>query len=81
MEGSEVSGLEEEALELGIEVALEGLVAGGEDGYVVGADCGLEGLEEEGLLDELGEDGVVGVEEGDEDRVGVDLAGRIGRLG
>eukprot|EP00268_Persea_americana_P016984 TRINITY_DN180_c0_g1_i2.p1 TRINITY_DN180_c0_g1~~TRINITY_DN180_c0_g1_i2.p1 ORF type:complete len:517 (+),score=37.53 TRINITY_DN180_c0_g1_i2:366-1916(+) len=80
LEGFEVSRLEEKALELGVEVALEGLIAGGEDGYVVRADGGFEGMEEEGLLHELCEDGVVGVEEGDEDRVGVDLA-RIGRLG
>ena len=73
LEGVEVAGFEEEALELGVEVAFESVVFGGEDGDVVVADGFLELLEEEGLLDELGEFGVVGIQEGNEDGVGVDL--------
>ena len=78
LEGLQVTGLEQEALELGVEVALEGLISRSEDGDIVAAHGFLEGLEEEGLLDELGELGVVGVEEGDEDGVGVDLGGGVG---
>lgn len=48
------------------------MVDGGEDNDVAAADHVLQGLQQGGLLDELG---VVGLEEGDEDGVGVDLGG------
>lgn len=48
------------------------LTYGGEEGDVAAADQVLQGLQQGGLLDELS---VVGLEEGDEDGVGVDLGG------
>jgi hypothetical protein len=47
-------------------------VDGGEDGDIAAVDQVLQGLQQGGFLDKLG---VVGLEEGDEDRVGVDLGG------
>ncbi|KAE8124222.1 hypothetical protein FH972_019127 [Carpinus fangiana] len=70
LSGAEVSGLEEEELEL----VLERVVDGGEDGEVLAAHQLLQGLQQRRLLDELSE---LGLQEGDEDGVGVDL-GRMG---
>ena len=53
------------------------MVDGGEDGEVLAAHQLLQCLQQRRLLDELGELGVVGLQEGDEDGVGVDL-GRMG---
>lgn len=45
LEGLEVAGFEQEALEFGVQLALEGLIFRGEDGDVVVAHGLLEGLE------------------------------------
>jgi hypothetical protein len=60
-----------------LELALERVVDEGEDGEVLAAHQLLQGLQQRRLLDELGELGVVGLQEGNEDGVGVDL-GRMG---
>jgi hypothetical protein len=60
-----------------LELALERVVDEGEDGEVLAAHQLLHGLQQRRLLDELGELGVVGLQEGNEDGVGVDL-GRMG---
>lgn len=81
LEGLQVPRLEEEPLELGVELPLQCLIPRSEDRNVMLSHGLLEGLEEEGLLNELGELGVVRVEEGYEYRVGVDLPGRRVRGG
>lgn len=73
LKGAKIARLEEEALELGVEVAFEGLVSRGEDGDVVVADGVFKLLEKKCFLDELGEFGVMGIEKRDEDGVGVNL--------
>ena len=78
LEGLQVTGFEQEALEFRVQLALQGLISRREDSDVVLAHCLLEGLEKQSLLDELGELGVMGVEESDEDGVGVNLGGGVG---
>lgn len=54
LEGDEIRRLKKEALEFGVEVAVEGLVGRGEDGEIVGADGVFEGGQEKGFLHKLG---------------------------
>jgi len=54
LKGAEIAGLKEEALELGVEVAFEGLVSRREDGDVVVADGIFKLLEKKCFVDELG---------------------------
>jgi hypothetical protein len=78
LEGLQVTGFEQEALEFGVQLTLQGFISRREDGDVVFADGLLKRLEEQSLLDELGQLGVMRVEKGDEDGVGVYLRGGVG---
>lgn len=75
LEGFEITRLEEKTLEFRVEISVESLILGGENGDVVVGDGLFKGLEEEGFLDEFGELSIAGIEEGNENRVGVYLGG------
>lgn len=73
MEGAKVAGFEEEALEFGVEVSFQCLVPWGEDCDIVVSHCFFQFLKEKGFLDEFSEFGVMGIQKGHEDGVGIDL--------
>lgn len=74
----QVTGFEQEPLEFRVQLTLQGFISRREDGDVVFADGLLKGLEKQSLLDELGQLGVMRVEKGDEDGIGVNLGGGVG---
>lgn len=75
LQGFEITRLEEEPLELRVKVPLESFILGSENGDIVMGHRLLQCLEEKGFLYQFRELRVVGIEEGDEDRVGIDLGG------
>lgn len=74
----QVTRFEQEPLEFRVQLTLQSFISRREDGDVVFADGLLKGLEKQSLLDELGQLGVMRVEKGDEDGIGVYLGGGVG---
>lgn len=73
LEGFEVSGFEKKSLELGVQISLQRLISGREDCDIVLGNGFFERLKQEGFLHQLGKLSVVRIEQGDEDRIGIDL--------
>ena len=67
LEGLEIAGFEEEALEIRVEIAFEGFISGSEDGDVVVHHGVLQRLQKHGFFHKLSYFGVMRVQQSDED--------------
>lgn len=76
LEGLQIARLEQEALELGVKLTLQSLIPRRENGNIVVADSFFKSLQKQSFFHKFRELGVVGIEEGNEDGVGVDLTRR-----